>query len=185
MRVKVMNKEQPKKRKNSRAKGAAYERKICKLLMPWWNCEFHRVPASGGLRWKQDNRVTGDIVVQEDVKDFPFVIECKKREGWNFEQIIKGTGEVVSWWEQNITDIHRLGDVNKRPLVIFSKNMSPDYFMILASDWEKLHLPHKNYFKTTFDAKIDGEDISREYSVVIGMLEDLLKLDKEKVIERI
>lgn len=174
-------KEQPiqKKRKNSRAKGAGYERKICKLLQPWWDCEFHRVPASGGLRWKQDNRVTGDIVVQEDVKDFPFVIECKKREGWNFEQLIKGTGEVVSWWEQNNNDLERLSDSTKHPLVIFSKNLSPDYYMIRLDDFKALKLPKKNYFTTTLQV---GKEV---HPVAIGFFDDLLSIPKEKVIMRL
>lgn len=176
-----MKTEQPttKKRKNSRAKGAGYERKICKALTPWWDCEFHRVPASGGLRWKQDNRVTGDIVVQEDVKDFPFVIECKKREGWNFEQLIKGTGEVVSWWEQNNNDLERLSDSTKHPLVIFSKNLSPDYYMIRLDDFKALKLPKKNYFTTTLQV---GKEI---HPVAIGFFDDLLSIPKEKVIMRL
>lgn len=167
------------KKVNSRNKGASYERKITKLLAPWWDCEFHRVPASGGLRWKQDNRVTGDIVVQEDVKDFPFVVECKKREGWNFEQLIKGTGEVVSWWEQNLSDVERLGDPSKHPLVIFSKNLSPDYYMICLDNFKSLKLPKKNYFITTLYSE-KGSNV-----VAIGFLEDLLSIPKEKVVSRI
>lgn len=123
-----------KKRINSRNKGAEYERKIAKVLGLWWDEDFNRTPMSGGLQWKEDNRVTGDIVTPPD-SVFPFVIECKKREEWTFEQLLKGTGEIESWWEQVTRDCDK---VSLRPFLIFSKNFAPDYGMLLLSDFVQI-----------------------------------------------
>ena len=119
---------------NSKAKGADYELKICKVLAEWYQEEFHRVPASGGLRWGKDNRVSGDIIPQVG-STFPFSIECKKREDWTFEQVLRGTGEVESWWTQCTRDA---ANVDKKPLLIFSKNRAPDYYMMDAHDYTEI-----------------------------------------------
>ncbi len=171
-----------KKRKNSRAKGASFERKIAKDLTAWWGDSFTKTPSSGGLRWGQDHRVTGDIVPSEDAKDFPFVVECKKRENWDFEQIIKGTGEVPSWWEQAYNDNLRLGDHKKTPILIFSKNRSPVYFMVLKTVQELLKLDSVDYFETTIAFKDlqNGTDLERK--VYIGLLGDLMKLERSYVV---
>ena len=68
-------KSEPKKKVNGKAKGGVYERKIAKLMTEWTGVKFERVPASGGLHWKKDNRVYGDIVCNDPT--FPFVVECK------------------------------------------------------------------------------------------------------------
>lgn len=119
------------KRINSKAKGSEYERKIAKLLSKFWGEEFHRVPQSGGLRWGDDNRVAGDITTPID-SVFPFTVECKKREGWELEQVLKGTGDVEKWWNQAVNDSER---VNLKPLLIFSKNFAPSYVMVRMDDF--------------------------------------------------
>lgn len=120
-----------KKRINSRAKGAEYERKTAKVLGEWWGEDFNRTPASGGLQWGDDNRVTGDIVTPVD-SVFPFVIECKKREEWDFSQLLRDTGEMEEWWEQVIRDSEK---VSLRPFLIFSRNYLPDFGMMKATDF--------------------------------------------------
>jgi len=123
-----------KPRINSRTKGSEYELRISKILAEWYQEDFHRVPSSGGLRWGKDNRVSGDIIAQEG-STFPFSIECKKREDWTFEQLLKGVGEVESWWAQCIRDA---SNVDKKPLLIFSKNRSPNYYMMSFDDYSLL-----------------------------------------------
>lgn len=122
-----------KKRVNSKAKGSEYERKIARLLSEYWGEEFHRTPMSGGLHWKDDNRVAGDIVTPP-TSIYPWTTECKKRQEWGFEQVLKGTGEVESWWKQSERDGERVG---LRPLVIFAKNFSPNYMMFAYEDAKK------------------------------------------------
>lgn len=134
------------KKINSKAKGSDYERKIAKLLSDWFGEEFHRVPASGGLRWGTDNRVVGDITTSPDSK-FPFTVECKKREGWDFEQVLKGTGEVEQWWEQSSRDGER---ASLLPIVIFSKNFAPNYLMMEQEVFDKI-LYHKGQKSNPFN----------------------------------
>jgi hypothetical protein len=86
---------------------------------------------SGGLHWKDDNRVAGDIVTPPDSL-YPWTTECKKREGWDLEQVLKGTGEVEKWWQQSVNDGLR---VNLKPLLIFSKNFAPNYLMLTVDDF--------------------------------------------------
>jgi len=168
---------EPKKRVNGKAKGSNFERKVAKLFSEWWGEEFHRTPGSGGLKWKDDNSVSGDIVPPKDSK-FPFNIECKKHEGWDFEQIIKGTGNVVKWWNQCTTD----ADVfSKVPLLVFSKNRSPIYFMLRYEDFKKLSTHGTlltNYFLTTLETG-DGE---LEH-VGIGFFDNITEVDKDCVIK--
>lgn len=159
-----------KPRINSKNKGSEYERKIAKILGRWWGESFHRTPASGGLHWQGDNRVAGDIVTPPDSR-YPYVTELKKRESWEFEQVLKGTGEVEKWWEQVSADAERTG---LRRLLIFSKNFSPNYAMMSRIDFTKiawqLGLRNKDIdFNLFVIHKVGQEDR------VIFIVEDLIK----------
>lgn len=113
--------------KKSKTKGAKYELDVSKLLTEWWGGgKFSRVPASGGLHWGDDQRVAGDIIPPPEA-DFPFVVECKKREGWTMEHILLDIGQPREWWEQVVTDGRR---VKLTPLMIFSRNRAKDFVMI-------------------------------------------------------
>lgn len=160
---------------NGKNKGSEYERKIAKSLSGWWQEPFQRTPASGGLQWQNDNRVAGDIVTPEKSK-FPFVVECKKRENWNIEQLIKDTGDIEKWWAQVTKDCTR---TSLRPMLIFSKNFAPDYVMVLEQDFvdmtgnKEIKLPH---------FIVRGE----KYNRVIMLLPDLYKVaPKEQVLKNL
>jgi hypothetical protein len=140
-----------KKRINSKHKGSEYERKIAKKLGSWWGEDFHRTPMSGGLHWAEDNRVAGDIVTPP-TSVYPWVTELKKREEWEFDHLLKGTGEIEKYWKQVQGDAQRTG---MRELLIFSKNFAPDYLMISAYDFRLIMEakgwidPRFNYFIVT------------------------------------
>ncbi len=144
---------------------------MAKLLTEWWGVKFQRTPGSGGLHWKNDNRVSGDIVPPPD-SGFPFTVECKKHEGWTFENVIKGTGKVSDWWEQCTNDAK---EFDKVPLLVFSKNRSPIFFMVLVEDFKKFDI-RTNYFVTTVELE------SRTDCVGIGYFDKLTAIDKEKII---
>lgn len=167
--------------KKSKNKGNNFERKVAKLLSEWWGVQFHRTPLSGGIRWGQDNRVVGDIVVPQDCV-FPFTIECKKREGWTLDNLLRGTGEIKEWWEQAVADNKRLGDNDKFPLLLFSRNFSPIFYMMHKEVWEKLQLEKRNYFITTLTGV--GEE-KENHDVVVGLFDDLMKLNKEDVLKKL
>ncbi len=122
------------KKINSKLKGSEFERKTAKALSSWWGESFTRTPASGGLRWGSDNRVAGDIVCPPESL-YPFTTECKKHEDWSLEQVLKGTGNVEKWWTQSVNDGLR---VDRKPVVIFSKNFAPSYLMINENDFNNI-----------------------------------------------
>lgn len=112
---------------NCQQKGKNFERKVAKILTEKLGMEFNRTPQSGGMRWASDNNVYGDIVTPDD---FPFIIECKNRENWNFDQLMKGEcKEFDSWVKQVEEDCSRYNKNNKEklPLIIFTKNRMPIY----------------------------------------------------------
>ena len=130
--------------KMSKRKGKNYERTISKLLNDWWlgvgeDLQFHPTPASGGLRWRKKEGIFGDIVTP---KDFPFVIECKNVVGWSFDQLLGNNkkdmvGPIPGWWLEAEENAHRLVNetgIDKIPVLIFTKNQSPDYIMFEQSD---------------------------------------------------
>ncbi|QKE56350.1 holliday junction resolvase [Bacillus phage YungSlug] len=174
--------EQPKKkRKNSRAKGSKFERDIAKALTDWWGEEFHRVPASGGLRWGKDNRVVGDIVPPPN-SDFPFSIECKKHEGWDLSYILRNMGEFPNWWAQCTRDAYK---VDKIPLLIFSKNRSPIYFMMPHTNFIGLKGYPLRYSTTQVTVILDKEkDLLQTHTVCVGHFDDLVNFfPKDKILE--
>lgn len=120
-------KAEPKKKKNGNRKGGDFERKIAKVMTEWTGVKFERVPASGGLHWKKDNRVYGDIVCNDPT--FPFVVECKNRQSWNMDALIKGNKAVEKWWAQVNKDAT---DTQLTPMLIFTRNQQPDYIMLTA-----------------------------------------------------
>ncbi len=141
---------------NSKAKGDTYERKIAKKLTDWTGLKFERVPASGGLHWKSDNRVYGDIVTNDP--DFPFIIELKNRESWNMDSLINGSKEVENWWKQVTADAKATG---KEPMVIFSRNRQPDYLAMKVSAFmgDYVELINSDDFDFWLEIKIINERI--------------------------
>lgn len=146
-----------KKRKNSRQKGATYERDIAKILSKWCGIKLKRTPMSGG--WAK----TGDItpVDPEEMVDFPFNIELKNRQGWDFKELIKGTNKrgIVDWWEQAVRDAKTS---NRFPILIFTRVRDVNYCMV----------PSK-FFKTVIGKNINSILWNGKR---IFLLDDLLKV---------
>lgn len=151
---------------NVREKGKGYELKTAKLLSPWWGETFRRTPCSGALKWGTDQGVAGDIVTPEGSL-FPFSIECKHREGWSIEQLMKGSAEIESWWSQCVTDSDRVG---LKPLVIFHKNFSPNYAMIRTEDFMPILSYKERLPITTMIINVVGKE-----SRVIFILDEFIK----------
>ncbi len=122
---------------NSRAKGKNYERKVGKKLAAWWDIPwdnpgklFHPTPLSGG--WDRE-RAAGDILAPAD---FPFSVECKNRQGWEFRDLIHGrrfqgnsTDERKSlpleWMDQ--AERARAG---KHPMLVLTRRQWEDYVLL-------------------------------------------------------
>lgn len=127
---------------NSRKKGARGEKKAIEVLKAWTGMEFHRVPASGGLRWGKTENITGDIVCGDKHKRFEFSIEVKNYKDINFEHLIMPQVKSTildEFWPQCLADGVR-GE--KLPLLMMRyDNIKPaDFFFIglLKRDFKRL-----------------------------------------------
>jgi hypothetical protein len=130
--------------------------KVSKMLTEWWDGgQFSRVPASGGLHWKDDQRVAGDIVPPPDGR-FPFVIECKKQEGFELAHLFKNMGKPREWWHQCVLDARR---VNRVPILLFSKNRDSVFVL----------LPYK---QEMFDRLVTVYPVSRQSVSVLNIREE-------------
>jgi hypothetical protein len=163
--------------KGSKIKGSDYENKVAKLLTEWWGeGKFSRVPASGGLHWGDDQRVAGDIVPPANA-NFPFVVECKKREEWSMEHVLLDIGQPREWWSQVVMDARR---IKKVPLLIFSRNRAKDFVMLPHNHelYDALFMINKDVMRTPVSiANIRGE--IQTFEVNITTFESLSQLDPE------
>lgn len=160
--------------KGAKVKGSGYELKMAKKFGPWWGGTFHRVPGSGSLHWGDDNRVAGDIAAPQGL-DFPFVIECKKHEGWTMDNVLLNTGDPRGWWEQVVTDARRVKLV---PMLIFSRNRAKDYVMIPYTDWmyARLAVGEKEVAMRTSVAIKNIRDEEQRFDVLVTTFDVLSKL---------
>jgi hypothetical protein len=159
--------------RGAKVKGSGYELKIAKLFSPWWGGQFHRVPGSGSLHWGDDNRVAGDIAAPQGL-DFPFVVECKKHEGWTMDHVLLNIGDPFKWWGQVVTDARR---VRKVPLLIFSRNRAKDYVMVPFSNmlYTKLLSLGNDHMRTTVAIK-NIRDEEQLFDVIVTTFDTFSKL---------
>jgi hypothetical protein len=123
----------PKKPVNGRSKGSAFERRIAKLFTEKFGVEFKRTPMSGG--WTP----VGDITPKDPTVAgcLPWVIECKCRQGWKLESVFTKAAEksFLDWFAQAERDVKKSG-IDKKPMVVFSKNLYPSLAMMKVADFE-------------------------------------------------
>lgn len=111
---------------NGKKKGSKNERELSKWWQSWTGLEFTRVPASGGLRWKKTDNISGDIVCADPkgIRKFPFTVEAKSYQGINFEHLLLDNKniKVLQFWEQAKEDAER---AQKEPLLFMRYNGMP------------------------------------------------------------
>jgi|TARA_R110002012_G_scaffold37190_1_gene104407 hypothetical protein len=113
------------KRKNSRAKGNAFERQIAKALNDrFQTTEFSRSPGSGAFATThtlpEHLKIHGDIITP---KNFKFCIECKKGyNSLNFYSLYNYRSDFWKFIDQCEKDS---GKCNKLPLLIFKQDRQP------------------------------------------------------------
>jgi hypothetical protein len=108
---------------NRREKGNRLERPVAKLLQAWWGGSFRRSPLSGG--WDAE-RAPGDILTPDD---FPWVVECKNREGWDFYGLVGGPEKrgPLEWWDQ----VERASlDTVRMPMLVMTRRRWPVYCLV-------------------------------------------------------
>lgn len=113
------------KRKNSRAKGAAFENKVAKILNNRFNTsEFSRTPGSGAFatthKLPDHLKLHGDLITP---KNFKFIIECKK--GYNeqgLHSLLDYDSKIWEWVEHMETDGHA---AQKQPILLMAQDRKP------------------------------------------------------------
>lgn len=134
---------------NSKKKGNRFEREVCKFFQSWTGYEFSRVPQSGGLRWKNTQSITSDVICTDEFygRRWPFSIECKSYKDIKFEQLLleKKSCKITSFWTQAVKDSER---ANKMPLLIMKYNGMPKEEAFLVCNYST-HKLLKKYLKPT------------------------------------
>lgn len=120
---------------NGKQKGNRAERALVKKFAKWWGSEFYRTPGSGSFATRG---YTGDVDMHGDIitpdKTFPFCVESKNCEGWHIEQLITSPKcDIWKWWQQTVSETPQ----NKIPLLVFTRNRQPDFFMMRENDIDR------------------------------------------------
>lgn len=154
---------------NSRSKGQRAERELVKRFSAWWGTEFFRTPLSGGLATMGHSfkgvEIHGDISTSDEA-NFPFCVECKHHEKWDFSQLWNEKNIIEKWWSQ-ACDQAKVS--SKKPLLVFKKNNGPFYAAFIASALDpKVLIPYNTI-------KFNG---TRSKMTII-LLEDFFKIPKE------
>jgi len=130
---KLLNELKPKKRKNSRAKGNAFENQICKLLNKRFSTtEFSRSPGSGAFATTHSLpdhlKLHGDLITP---KNFKFIVECKK--GYNTlgpHSLLDHDSKIWEW----ITTLERDCAGAKKPgFILMAQDRRPKIVIIKVS----------------------------------------------------
>lgn len=111
----------------SKDKGNRNELRAAKWFSEWTGASFNRTPASGGLRWVEASRISGDIVAPVDF-DFPFTVEVKSRKRIHLPKKVPlpAVSYVHTLFSEAYTDSMRAGKV---PVLFMRANGWP------ANEW--------------------------------------------------
>ena len=129
---------------NARSKGKANESVLAKEFTKWWNklgCEFQRTDLI--QTQQRSNRMAhGDIVPVIKAQScidatFPFSVEAKREEGWDFLFLVKGNPKscFTVWWSQCVRDAELW---NRKPLLVFGRNYAGHFAAYRSSDGKVL-----------------------------------------------
>lgn len=107
--------------KKSRNKGATFERAIAKKLREWlgddWEVKRNPTDRQKGKTGAGEFEIVGPF-------DFPFAIECKAHESFEYSQLFKipVSGPFESFWDQAKRQAEA---AEKAPLLVFKRNNGP------------------------------------------------------------
>lgn len=159
---------------NGKAKGNKGERELCKWFQQWTGFPFTRVPASGGLRWKNTNATAGDIICDDErhSRRFLFSVESKSYKDINFEHLILGNKkiQILNFWNQCNEDAKRS---NKEPILFMRYNGMKKNTYFVVMNYRVFNLLFPTLIKFDYNHfKVIGPN-----PMVIVNSEDLLKFD--------
>lgn len=147
---------------NGRDKGKSFELKVAHTLSDWTGQEFHRTPASGALRWKNNKQVVSDIV-PPPAMDWIVSIECKCVEyPWELDKLLTHKSLFWKHWGQCTGDADR---ENMVPMMVFSKAYHDVMCAMRRDDFQMLEGAVPSY--------IELRDFTNKCHVAIFRLNDL------------
>ncbi len=132
---------------NSKQKGGAFERRICRALSLWVSKGkaedlFWRSAMSGGRatvmykKGKSAASQAGDIssvALEGHVLTDLFTIECKNYEDLHLHNLVYGgKSGIVDFWKQANTDARRN---QKEPMLIAKQNRKPEIICLPTNNW--------------------------------------------------
>lgn len=166
---------------NSKNKGNRNERDLCKFWEEWTGYEFSRVPASGALRWKKTDNISGDIICSDPdhSRVFPFNIETKFHQDINFQHLLIPVTNVKikEFWAQATEDADR---AKKTPILFMRYNGLPKGFWFVVMDF-KLFLQIRKFGKPGKSLRF--KDPQSNYDISIISSTELKNLPYEKIIK--
>ncbi len=168
---------------NSRRKGKSGEKKARIVLTQWTNLEFAGVPASGGLRWKKAENISGDIVCTDALHRFDFSIEVKNYADINFEHLLMPDVqcEILGFWKQCKDDAQR---GKKLPLLMMRYNgMKSNLFFVVI---KQIHFEFfKPYLDFNFPYFIFKGKVFMNSSMLFNSKYKLIKNITSKIVAKI
>lgn len=178
------------KKGGGRAKGAAFERHVSKVLIAAFEAygvtaeDCYRTPQSGGHRFarKED---PGDLVISKRLqKLFPFCVECKfyKKLQWNaLLTKQKDKSHWTDWWDQAVTASNRQPVAHRyEPMLVCRQNFDKTLYAVLTvtAIADLCSETHNPLAGPHIETKLHG------YTVRVVRLRDVLVVLKASAIER-
>lgn len=130
--------EPKKKGVNGRAKGKKAENEVAKIHVAWWGMhepgtEFKSTPQSGGFSTptvRAHFKMAGDLMTTSKI--FPFVVEVKRREGFDIRNVYRmKPSPIWGWWRQAVAAARVQGGV---PILWFrdgKKGKTAEWFLMV------------------------------------------------------
>jgi len=170
-------------------KGDGFELVVCRCLSRWsgfpgWeDTEARLLPfrrRSTNVQPVDGLWVGGADILAKPDRRWPFAGEAKKQEEWNFHQLFTGRGPVLDdWWVQTRYNAKKHGLL---PLLIFSHNNAPLYYVLQESVWRQLQKSVVE--KDLIPVNLFALDVSG-MAVVVGAISDLIRTVPYSSVQRL
>lgn len=154
----------------SKAKGNRAETWLAAELTTWYGQPFHRIPASGALRWNDKIWAYGDILPPAD---FPFVIESKHNKAADLNGLLyQAENNLIDWWwrHQVLPDVTRAvqgtGNI-VHPMLVWTGNYTKTH-ICLSQCLVRVLIGIDATYDTInrLDVHIGGQPVEQDYAIL-------------------
>ena len=161
----------------SKARGSGFETEVANKLCAWYKDKdaFYRVPASGALEWSTSMNVDGDVTANPKI-NFPYMIECKRYENWNIENLLRNNLHFPAWVAQSVREGHA---IKRIPFLVYKRNYHPIY--VTAPFSRTIANSLDPYVVKTIEYNSEEHEGKESIKTITFFLDDMLKLSKDKV----